>query len=161
MSEIELCTWPDDFSKAADREACLALLLDADPSREHVEEYLARGELYVLRDAANRTLAGVYVLIATRPATCEIVNIAVVENKRGQGLGKRLLEHARETARARGARQLEIGTGNSSVDQLALYQKFGFRIVGVDLDFFTRMYDEPIIENGIACRDMIRLSMQL
>ncbi len=31
---------------------------------------------------------------------------------------------------------IEIGTGNSSIGQLALYQKCGFRIIGVDMDFF-------------------------
>jgi hypothetical protein len=44
---------------------------------------------------------------------------------------------------------------------LALYQKCGFRIVGVDLDFFIRHYPEKIYENGIQCRDMIRLSLDL
>ena len=56
-----------------------------------------------------------------------------------------------------GAREVWIGTGNSSISQLALYQKMGFRIAGVDVDFFTRNYPEEIIENGIHCRDMIRL----
>lgn len=39
---------------------------------------------------------------------------------------------------------IEISTGNSSIDQLRLYQKREFRIVGVDGDFFVRYYDEPI-----------------
>lgn len=43
----------------------------------------------------------------------------------------------------------------------ALYQKCGFRIVGIDRDFFTDHYPEPIYENGIWCRDMIRLSIHL
>ena len=34
-------------------------------------------------------------------------------------------------------------------------------LIGVDIDFFIRHYDEEIIENGIQCRDMIRLSMDL
>ncbi|MGX8177137.1 GNAT family N-acetyltransferase [Exiguobacterium artemiae] len=56
---------------------------------------------------------------------------------------------------------IEIGTGNSSIGQLALYQKCGFRIVGVDLNFFLRHYEEDIIENGIRCTDMIRLSQDV
>jgi hypothetical protein len=44
-----------------------------------------------------------------------------------------------------------------SINQLALYQNMGFRIAGVDVDFFTRNYPEAIVENGIVCRDMIRL----
>lgn len=64
-------------------------------------------------------------------------------------------------ARGQGAKTLEIGTGNSSLNQLGLYQKCGFRIIGVDKDFFTRHYEDEIVENGIICRDMIRLSMDL
>lgn len=56
---------------------------------------------------------------------------------------------------------LEVGTGNSSINQLALYQKCRFRIVGVDKDFFKRHYKEKIIENEIECIDMIRLRMDL
>ena len=59
-----------------------------------------------------------------------------------------------------GARALDIGTGNSSLDQLALYQKLGFRITGIVADFFDD-YPEPFVENGIACRDMVRLQVEL
>jgi len=87
----------------------------------------------------------------------ELVNVAVAEDKQGQGYGKQLIQHAVQQARSMGYKSIEIGTGNSSIGQLALYQKCGFRIVGVDFDFFTRHYKEPIFENGIQCRDMIRL----
>lgn len=78
-----------------------------------------------------------------------------------EGIGKRLVLLAVEVARKAGLRTIELGTGNSSVGQLRLYQKCGFRIVGVDIDFFIRHYDQPIFENGIECRDMIRLKQDL
>ncbi len=56
---------------------------------------------------------------------------------------------------------MEIGTGNSSVNQLSLYQKCGFRITGIEHDYFTKHYEEEIVENGLLCRDMIRLSLDL
>ena len=62
--------------------------------------------------------------------------------------------------KARGARAVEIGTGNSSLDQLALYQKLGFRTTGIVAGFLDD-YPEPIVENGIACRDMVRLRVEL
>ncbi|MBP2018404.1 ribosomal protein S18 acetylase RimI-like enzyme [Symbiobacterium terraclitae] len=144
---------------AADEEAPMALLLLADPSRKAVESYLRRGRCYV-GERAGRVIA-VYVLIDTRPHTVELVNVAVAEAEQGRGIGKRMVLHAVETARSLGYRSLEVGTGNSSLNQLALYQKCGFRIVGVDPDFFTRNYPEPIYENGILCRDMIRLRLDL
>ncbi|MGG4147641.1 GNAT family N-acetyltransferase [Paenibacillus algorifonticola] len=135
------------------------LLLLADPSQNLVEEYVKRGECFVAEE--NNQIIGVYVLLPTRPETVELVNIAVVESMHGRGIGKMLVLHAVQTAKARGYNTIEIGTGNSSIGQLALYQKCGFRIVGVDLDFFIRHYSEEIYENGIQCRDMIRLSRYL
>ncbi|WP_338556086.1 GNAT family N-acetyltransferase [Paenibacillus sp. KS-LC4] len=135
------------------------LLLLADPSRKIVEEYVKRGECFVAEE--NNQIVGVYVLLPTRPETVELVNVAVVESMHGRGIGKTLVLHAVQTAQERGYHTIEIGTGNSSIGQLALYQKCGFRIVGVDPDFFIRHYSEEIYENGIQCRDMIRLSRYL
>ncbi|GED30778.1 GNAT family N-acetyltransferase [Brevibacillus centrosporus] len=137
----------------------LDLLLLADPSQKLVEEYIKRGVCYIAQEAD--AIYGVYVLLPTRPDTIELVNVAVAEARQGQGLGKRLVQHAIEQAKLLGYRTLEIGTGNSSVGQLALYQKCGFRITGVDRDFFLRHYDEPIFENGIQVIDMVRLSQDL
>jgi ribosomal protein S18 acetylase RimI-like enzyme len=139
--------------------APIDLLLVADPSQNLVEEYIARGICYVAED--SQKLVGVYVLLPTRPETVELVNIAVVESQQGKGIGKRLVLHALKVAKEHGFKTIEIGTGNSSVGQLVLYQKCGFRIVGVDRDFFIRHYPEEIYENGIQCRDMIRLSKDL
>ncbi|WP_066190537.1 MULTISPECIES: GNAT family N-acetyltransferase [Gracilibacillus] len=135
------------------------LLLLADPSERLVDQYVRRGECYVLEE--NRQTIGVYILLPTRPDTVEIVNVAVDPAYQGQGRGKKLVLHAIETARQQGYHTVEIGTGNSGVQQLALYQKCGFRMTSIDRDFFLRHYDEPIMENGIQVVDMVRLSLDL
>ncbi len=135
------------------------LLLLADPSQAMIGSYVGRGRVFVAEEEGR--VVGEYVLLETRPATAEIVNVAVAEDRQGHGVGRALVLDAIAQARASGCRTLEIGTGNAGIGQLALYQRCGFRIVGVDLDFFTRHYPEPIEENGIACRDMIRLALDL
>jgi GNAT superfamily N-acetyltransferase len=135
------------------------LLLLADPSRKLVEEYVRRGECFVAE--IDKQIIGVYVLLPTRPETVELVSIAVVEQQHGKGLGKQIVMDAIQTAKTKGYKTIEIGTGNSSIGQLALYQKCGFRIIGVDIDFFIKHYSEEIHENGIQCKDMIRLSQDL
>ncbi|MBT2713195.1 GNAT family N-acetyltransferase [Pseudomonas sp. ISL-88] len=140
-------------------EALYDLLLLADPSKEIVDEYLVRGECYTAW--ASDELAGIYVLLKTRPQTIEIVNIAVKESLQNRGFGKKLVKDAIEKARQSGADTIEIGTGNSSIHQLSLYQKCGFRLQAIDHDFFIRHYDEEIFENGIQCRDMVRLYLDL
>lgn len=135
------------------------LLNIADSSIESVNDYISRGECYVAYK--NSSIIGIYVLIRTRPLTIELVNISVEESYQGTGVGKLLLCSAISIAKKLNAKFLEVGTGNSSISQLAFYQKCGFRIVGVDKDFFKRYYEERIIENGIECIDMIRLKIDL
>ncbi|MFJ9384481.1 GNAT family N-acetyltransferase [Peribacillus sp. NPDC101481] len=135
------------------------LLLLADPSRELVEEYLGSGTCFVA--VSDKRMIGVYVLLQKGPELIEIMNIAVDERHHGRGIGRQLIEHAKGHARVQGYKMIEIGTGNSGIGQLALYQKCGFRITGVDRDFFNRNYSETIYENGIQCQDMIRLSQSL
>lgn len=140
-------------------EAPYGLLYEADPSREAVADYLERGECYAA--FMGDTPAGVYVLLRTRPFTMELVNIAVDEAHRRKGIAKQMIAHCVERARESGCSVLEVGTGNAGIGQLALYQKCGFSITSVDIDFFRKHYPEPIFENGIECRHMVRLSMDL
>jgi GNAT superfamily N-acetyltransferase len=135
------------------------LLLLADPSEEMVLSYMSRAQCYVMEQDGNGI--GVYSLLPTRPETVELVNIAVAESEHNKGFGKALIMHAIETARSQAYKTIELGTGNSSIAQLALYQKCGFRMTHIDRDFFLRHYYEPIFENGIQCVDMVRLSREL
>ena len=91
----------------------------------------------------------------------EITNIAVVESKQNQGVGKYLVDAICKAAEQRGYRSINVATGNSSIGQLAFYQKAGFRIVAVEMNYFVNNYEEPIYENGILCRDLIRLVKKL
>ncbi|MDV2580911.1 GNAT family N-acetyltransferase [Alkalibacillus haloalkaliphilus] len=142
-----------------DEKLPMELLLLADPSRNIVEEYTARGECFI--SEVEQQIIGVFVLLPTRSETVELVNVAVAEEQHGRGIGKRLVMNSINIAKKKGYKTIEIGTGNSSIGQIALYQKCGFRIVGVDNDFFVRHYPEEIFENGIQCRDMIRLSQHI
>ena len=135
------------------------LLLLADPNKALVDEYLSRG--VCLLAFIENEMVGEFVLINTRPQTVEIVNIAVKEEHQGRGIGKALVFKAIEEANTLNAKTIEIGTGNSGFKQMKLYQKCGFRIVGVDRDFFLRNYDVELFEEGIQIIDMVRLSREL
>ena len=135
------------------------LLLLADESEASVADYIGRGACYAAR--CGNTLAGQYVLLHTRPFTAEVVNIAVVPRFQRQGVGTALLAHAVRTAREAGFRRLEIGTGDSGTGQIALYLRCGFVRCGIDEDYYRKYYPAPIFENGVECRHMIRMSMEL
>lgn len=86
-----------------------------------------------------------------------MVNIAGAGKHQGKGMGKQLVNHAVHYATSQGYKTNEVGTGNASIRQLALYQICGFRIIGADKHFFIQHYEEEVFENGIHRRDMIRL----
>ena len=143
----------------SDKEFPWDLLLLADPSRELVAAHVAKGECYVAR--LNSEVIGEFVIMPKAPAVWELMNIAVADAHQGQGFGKTLLTEAIRIAQQHGAKILEVGTANCSLMQLAFYQKAGFRIVGVERDFFLKHYPEPMFENGIQCMDMVRLELNL
>ncbi len=135
------------------------LLELADPSRQQIESYLKTGTCYIAKLDAN--IIGALVLNKINATTIEIKNIAVKTSEQGKGYGKRLLRYATKTSRALGHQTLIIGTGNSSIGQLALYQKEGFEIDHIKTNFFTKHYPEPIFENGIQCKHMVMLKKAL
>ncbi len=135
------------------------LLLLADESEASVADYIDRGTCYAAYD--NGQIVGQYVLLHTRPFTAEVVNIAVVPDRQRQGIATALLRHAVETARKAGFHLLEIGTGDIGIGQIALYERCGFVRCGVDTDYFRKHYPAPIFENGLECRHMVRLRMEL
>ena len=136
----------------------IELLLLADPSEKNIVKYVENGEMYVAVD--DEVIVGVYVLCEIAPSTVELMNIAVAENHQGKGIGKVLINHAIHIAKEKGMQSIELGTGNSSIQQLAFYQKCGFRMSEIMQDFFVANYDEPIFENGIQCRDMVRFKLE-
>jgi len=135
------------------------LLFLADSSKDAVEDYINRGRCYGAY--IDQTIVGVYVLLKTRPFTMELVNIAVKKEFQNQGIGKKMVLDAIDKSRLTNAKILEVSTGNCGISQIALYQKCGFRITSIDRDFFKLRCPEKIVENGIECLDMIRLSIDL
>ena len=135
------------------------LLLDADPSRARVEGYLSDELTRVAK--FDDAVIGVYALSRHDATHFELMNIAVVDAYQGTGLGRRLLGHAIGLAESKGARVIDVGTGNSSFGALRFYQRAGFRIVGVVPNHFVDNYAAPIFEDGVQCVDMIRLRLML
>ncbi|MDN5201872.1 GNAT family N-acetyltransferase [Fulvivirgaceae bacterium BMA10] len=134
-------------------------LLDlADPSRAMIDSYLNEGTCYI--GILNKEIIGVYVIKEISSGILEIMNIAVKENFQGKGYGKKLIDHVIDLAREKGFKQLHIGTGNSSIDQLAFYQKCGFEIHAIEKNFFLDNYIEPIFENGIQCKHLVKLCLK-
>jgi len=57
---------------------------------------------------------------------CYLAELYVVPDRRGQGLGRALMEEAMDAARAEGATYMELGTAEDDVAARALYESLGF-----------------------------------
>ncbi len=141
------------------REQFLDLLLLADPSEKMVKQYIASGHLFALFE--NGEVYGVIHLVPQTNDIMEIKNVAVKEDIQGRGYGKKLVQYALKFCQQQQYQKVVVGTGNSSINNLAFYQKAGFRFLSVLRDYFTDHYQEPIFENRIQCRDMIILEADL
>ncbi|OUM94598.1 MAG: hypothetical protein A9Z00_10465 [Thermobacillus sp. ZCTH02-B1] len=138
-----------------EKQRFVPLLLLADESEEMIRKYLGKGDLYYLVDASSETV-GVIVMLAWNDGTVEMKNVAITPEHRGKGLGKLLVTKAMQIYREKGFKRFIVGTANSSIGNLAFYQKLGFRMFAIRKDFFLD-YPSEIWENGIRAMDMIML----
>lgn len=136
-----------------------SLLLLADPSKEMVDKYIQMSEIYELLN--QNLLVGIIVLVENSNEEIEIKNIAIDPAYQGKGLGKHLIHFGINESKKLGYSRISICTGNSSTHQLALYKKCGFQLSTIFHDFFIQNYEEEIWENGIQCKDLIKLEQKL
>ena len=57
---------------------------------------------------------------------CYLAELYVIPARRGQGLGRALMQASLATARARGADRIELGTSDDDIAARALYESLGF-----------------------------------
>jgi ribosomal protein S18 acetylase RimI-like enzyme len=135
------------------------LLLIADPSKEIVDSYLQQSLIFIAEK--DKEVVGVIVLFQLSEEAIEIKNIAVRPAFQNQGIGSLLIANAIIIATARNYKRILIGTANSSLAQLHLYQKLGFEISEIKKDFFIKNYPDSIYENGIQAKHLLVLSKEL
>ena len=93
-----------------------------------VGELLAAGEITVLLTGGKpHGLAVLRFLPAIWDALdCYLEELYVVPDRRGQGLGRALMEAAIDLARRKGAAHMDLGTSEDDVAARALYESLGF-----------------------------------
>jgi ribosomal protein S18 acetylase RimI-like enzyme len=136
----------------------MSLLLLADPNESKVRSYLRDSSGFLAEDGEN--VVAVCVCVELSPDTVEIMNIAVDPARQQRGTGGQLLRFLLDTLRADGVRRVELGTGSFGY-QLTFYQRLGFRVDSVSKNFFLDNYPEPVMEDGLQHKDMLRLVLEL
>jgi ribosomal protein S18 acetylase RimI-like enzyme len=140
------------------RSQFLEYLLLADESEEVVKTYLFEGEMYGIH--YEEQLVGVVLFTFPQNNVVELKNIALSPKYQGMGFGRVIINDALTRYKHKGFQKMIVGTANSSIANLAFYQKVGFRMVEIKKNFFVD-YPEPIIENGIRAIDMVMFEKEL
>lgn len=146
------------YTEVKNSQVPLELLLEADPSEASISSYLSDSWCF-----AALTNGRIISACAVKPQTssiAEIFNISVYPEFQGQGVGTALLKSVLLKLPSKGINRVELGTGTFGY-QLTYYQRLGFRVDSVIKDHFLQNYPDPIFENGIQHKDMLRLYVQL
>ena len=132
----------------------LDLLLLADEQESMIDQYLERGEMFVLDDHGVKAEC---VVTKEADGIYELKNIAVMPDCQRKGYGKRLIEFL--FSYYTNCKTMFVGTGDSP-DILNFYGSCGFAESHRMKNFFTDNYDHPIFENGKQLIDMIYLKWE-
>ena len=138
--------------QVGERYAYMEYLLLADESEEVVSNYIHEGDMFAIY--VNQHVAGVALLSFLSEEVVELKNLAIDETYRGKGMGKSVIQEICSIYEQRGLGKIVVGTANSSIANIAFYQKVGFRIFDIKKGFFLG-YPEPIFEDGIRALDML------
>jgi len=101
----------------------------ADELAQRIRELLSEGRTMVLLGGTGPD--GLAVLrfrpaLWSRALECYLAELYVVPRRRGQGLGRALMQAAMALARSEGADHMDLGTSDSDVVARALYESLGF-----------------------------------
>lgn len=135
------------------------LLLLADETIESIDKYIHECSIYLL--VYNNKPVGVCAVSVISAGIIEIKNIAVVEEFRGRGFGKLMLNSVIDNAERNGYERVIIGTGAAGIRQIKLYRQCGFEIYERKKNYFIDNFPEPIYENGIQLIDMVMLKRDI
>ena len=133
----------------------------AEDSDEALAGYVDRGTVWVARDR-DGTVVG-HVQADSDGDVWEVVNTAVAEHRRGEGIGRLLLERVVSEARHARARRLVLATAAADIGNLRFYQRCGLRMERIVPDAFgpATGYPDPIDIDGIPLRDQVWFGMDL
>ena len=75
----------------------------------------------------------------------EIYRIAVRADKRGRGIGYRLLDYAVKTSKGQGLERLFLEVRSQNVPAIKLYTSYGFKQIGLRKGYYKNPADDAVI----------------
>jgi ribosomal protein S18 acetylase RimI-like enzyme len=146
---------PLELVPSRDANTLLPLLHDAEEGDERILREIDHPSSVAYLAVSEGTHVGA-VVVRWDAGESEIIYIATRAELRGQGFGKAIIRAVLAEAKRRAVHSVCVGTANSSMSNIAFYQKCGFRMDSVRKDYFD-YFPAPIFEDGIQMRDMLVL----
>jgi N-acetylglutamate synthase-like GNAT family acetyltransferase len=146
-------------AEAHEIEGLIPILLQAEASEGALRWSLKNLSDTVYRLDEDGKLVGAATLRWNKEPV-EIIELAIIENRHGQGLGKQMIDYLIAEARRRGKSELFVGTANTSIGNFLFYQKCGFRMDSIRKDYFW-YHQPPDYENGLQVRDLLVFRYEL
>ncbi len=138
----------------------LPMLLDAEEGEERIRAVLLDPACTAYASWLDGQLVGAAVVRWEEQDPSEILYIEVAEALRGRGYGKQIIQALQDELLRHGGRSLLVGTANAALENIAFYQKCGFRMYEIRRDYFDYI-QPPVLEHGIPLRDMLVLRYDL
>jgi GNAT superfamily N-acetyltransferase len=140
------------------RDSLRALFELAEDSAAELDSYIGAGRVLVA--VSDGEVIGHLQLTGTDDTRqAEIKNMAVLETRQGQGVGRLLVQAAVELAAAEAVTTVVVATAAADLGNLRFYQRQGFRMRSIERDAFTAVtgYPPGLCIDGIELRDRVWL----
>ena len=138
------------------KEDYIDLLLEADPSKASIMNYLKNSDVYGLK--LNDEIISLAVILPISNKTLELKNLVTKKEYRNKGYAKRLLKHLCGNYKQKYDKML-VGTTENNIP---FYVKQGFdKYEKTIKNYFVDNYDEEIKDGDLICTDMIYYSKDL
>ena len=113
---------------------------------QSLTELVGPGDRVVVGRIDGRPVA-VGAVRALEPGIGEIKRMYIVEDQRGRGLGRRLLEALEHEAMAMGFERLRLDTGERQTAAIALYESVGYRPIPAYNDSADLWFERDLADN--------------
>ena len=144
------------------RDSLRVLFELAEDSAAELDSYIDDGRVLVAV-SGGEVIGHLQLTGAGDPGQLEIKNMAVREERQGQGVGRRLVQAAVDLAAAEAVTTLLVATAAADIGNLRFYQRQGFRMRSVERDAFTPAtgYPAGLRIDGIELRDRVWLDREV
>ena len=143
------------LATAAEAQACARIMAESEPWLTLGRSYQASlsivrdpsREVYIARD--ENGVAGFLILCMTGAFVGYIQTIAIQPDRRGQGLGSRLIDFAERRILAQSP-NVFMCVSSFNHDARRLYERLGYRVVGELTDYIVQGHSEILLRKTIG-----------